>query len=142
MTVDQQLVDAAVDLVEARVPGQRWAGGAAMRLEDGTVITSIAPKVRNPAVETCHETGALCEAYKLDKDVVASVCVIRSSTWGDFWILTPCGVCQERLFSYGPAVEVAVPVPGDPHKWCSLQLDEVQPHWWSNVFTDEDTNRT
>lgn len=57
-----------------------------MRLVDGTVITSIAPKVRNPAVETCHETGALCEAYKLDKDVVASVCVIRSSTRGDFWI--------------------------------------------------------
>jgi cytidine deaminase len=139
MAIDQELVDAAVNLVEARLPQVEWAGGAAMRLHDGTIVTSLAPKARNPAVETCHETGALCEAYKLDKNVVASVCVIRSSPSGDFWILTPCGVCQERLFSYGPAVEVAVPEADDPRKWRSLRLDEVQPHWWSKVFTAKET---
>lgn len=49
MTVDQELRDAAIELVE------------------------------NPSVETCHETGALCEAYRLDRALVASVCVTRSN---------------------------------------------------------------
>lgn len=134
MSVDQELVDAAVALVEARFPGEKWAGGAAMRLEDGTIVTSTAPKAVNPSVEVCHETGALCEAYKLDQAVVASVCVIRSDQDAAFWILTPCGVCQERLFSWGPAVSVGVTKPGDRRQWQSLRLDQVQPHWWSKIF--------
>lgn len=140
MTVDQELVDAAIDLVEARLPGQEWAGAAAMRLDDGATLTSTAPQVCNPAVETCHETGALCEAYKLERAVVASVCVTSSNQNGDFWILAPCGVCQERLFSHGPTVAVGVPEPEDPRRWRSLRLDEVQPHWWSKVFADVDAD--
>lgn len=130
-------MDAAIHLIEARLPGQEWAGAAAIRLDDGSVLTSTAPKALNPAVELCHETGALCEAYKLGRSVVASVCVIRSDQHGAFWILAPCGVCQERLFAHGPAVAVAVPHPGDPRRWRSLRLDEVQPHWWQTVFPDE-----
>lgn len=38
------------------------AGDAAMRLADGSVLTSTAPHAVNPAVETCHETGVICEA--------------------------------------------------------------------------------
>jgi len=111
MAVDQELVSVAVELVQARLPGQRWAGAAAMRLSDGSIATSTAPSVPNPAVETCHETGALCEAYKLNKQVRDSVCVVRSDQGGRFWILTPYEVCQERLFAYGPAVQVGVPHP-------------------------------
>ena len=122
-------------LVEARFPDEAWAGAAAMRLEDGSVVTSTAPEAVNRAVEVCHETGALCEAYKLDRAVVASVCVTRSDQDATSWILTPCGVCQERLFAHGPAVAVGVPVPGDPRRWQSLRLDQVQPHWWSTVFS-------
>lgn len=64
-----------------------------MRLENGSIVMSTAPKAVNLAVEVCHETGALCEAYKLDQAVVASVCVIRSDQDAAFWIFTPCGVC-------------------------------------------------
>ncbi len=113
-------MSAAVELVQVRLPGQQWAGAAAMRLSDGSIVTSTAPSVPNPAVETCHETGAFCEAYKLNQEVRDSVCVIRSDQGGRFWILTPCGVCQERLFAYGPAIQVGVPHPenrGDPCDW-------------------------
>ena len=113
-------MSAAVELVQVRLPGQQWAGAAAMRLSDGSMVTSTAPSVPNPAVETCHETGAFCEAHKLNQEVRDSVCVIRSDQGGRFWILTPCGVCQERLFAYGPAIQVGVPHPenrGDPCDW-------------------------
>ncbi len=113
MTVDQELVDAAVNLVENRLPGQEWAGSAAMRLDDGAILTSTSPTVCNLAVETFHETG-------------------------ECWILAPCGECQERLFSHGPAVAVAVPEIEDPRRWRSLRLDQVQPHWWSKIFADVD----
>jgi hypothetical protein len=53
--------------------------------------------------------------------------VVRSDQGGRFWILTPCGVCQERLFAYGPAVQVGVPHPEEPERWRSMRLDEVQP---------------
>src|ERR1039458_9172717 len=82
VTVDQELVSAAVELVEVILPGQPWAGAAAMRLSDGSVVTSTAPSVPNLSVEICHETGALCEAYKLNKPVRDSVCVVRSDQGG------------------------------------------------------------
>jgi cytidine deaminase len=137
VAVDQELVDAAIGLVEARFEGEEWAGAAALRVDDGSVLTSVAPSAINPAVTLCHETGALCEAYKLGRRVVASVCVTRSDQNGAFWILAPCGVCQERLAAYGPAVAVAIPDAAHPERWRSVRLDEVQPHWWQKVFGDE-----
>lgn len=136
MALDQVLVDAATRLVKERFPGEDWAGAAAMSLDDGQVLTSTAPKVNNAGVELCHETGALCEAYRLDRRVVASVCVTRADRDRGYWILAPCGVCQERLFVYGPDVEVAVPQPGEPSRWRALRLREIQPYWWGRVFPD------
>ena len=136
--VDQELVDAAIALVHARFDESgAEAGAAAMRLSDGAIVTSVAPAALNSAVELCHETGALCEAYKRGLDVVASVCVTRLEDRRDLWILSPCGVCQERLLVYGPDVAVGVPAPGDPTRWVSVRLRDVQPHWWGQVFPEE-----
>jgi cytidine deaminase len=97
MAVDQELVDAAIELAQTRFPGQDWSEAAALRLDDGAVLTSTAPGVPNSAV-------------------------------------SPCGVCQERLFAYRPDVEVAVPEPEDPRRWRTLRLPDVQPHWFARVF--------
>lgn len=77
MAVGQALVDAAVSTVEYRLAGESWAGDAAMRLADGSVLTSTAPHAANPAVETCHETGVICEGWKLNQRIVDSVCVTQ-----------------------------------------------------------------
>ena len=53
-----------------------------------------------------------------------------------FLILTPCGICQERLALWGSDVQVAVPQPGEPNKWLSKSLAEVQPHYWLNAVRD------
>ncbi|MEH0577719.1 cytidine deaminase [Streptomyces sp. B21-108] len=128
MSVDHELVDAAIELARTRFPGEDWSGAAALRLDDGTILTSVAPDVPNTAVSLCHETGAICEAFKLGRRVVASVCVTAADDNRGYWILAPCGVCQERLFTYGPDVEVPVPDPKDPHRWHTLRLRDVQPH--------------
>jgi cytidine deaminase len=136
-TVDQELVDAAIELARTRFGGKAWSGAAALRLADGTILTSTAPDPPNAAVSLCHETGAICEAFKRDQTVVASVCVTAADQDRGYWILSPCGVCQERLLAYGPDVAVGVPELDDPRRWRSLRLRDVQPHWFGRVFPED-----
>lgn len=110
-----------------------------MRLDDGTILCSTAPDALNETVSLCHETGSLCEAYKLDRQVTDSICVVQPSP-GVFQVLTPCGVCQERLFLYGPRVSVGVPT--GEGSWQSMELGEVQPHYWRHGLLDPHRSHT
>jgi cytidine deaminase len=133
--LDQHLIDAAIAQAIARFPNGE-AGAAAVRLSDGRVLTSVAFDGPNAATSLCHETGAICEAYRLGATVTASACVSRLSTATPFIILAPCGVCQERLAQWGMDIQVAVPLSGEPTKWRSKTLAEVQPYYWRNVVAD------
>lgn len=132
MQLDQELVDAATELARKRWP-TGWGGAAAMYTEDGRLLTSVFAESPNDAAGLCHETGAICEAHKLDAKITASVCVSRDSHEEPFVILTACGVCQERLAFWGGDVEIAVPHPMDPTGWKVKQLRDVQPYYWLNV---------
>ncbi len=136
MTLDQHLVDAAIAQAIARFP-TGYAGAAALYLEDGRVLTSVCLETPNEAANLCHETGAICEAYRLDARVTASVCVSRATPDDPFLILTPCGVCQERLATWGLDLEVAVPSAPDPTRWEARRLAEVQPYYWRKPFLVE-----
>ena len=133
MKLDSRLVDAAISFIRSRYPDEPWAGAAAMYTEDGIVLISTAPSAVNPSVELCHETGAICEAHKTSKRITASVCVSRDPD-GLFQILTPCGVCQERLMIWGGEVEAAVPQDEDSTKWHARKLSEIQPYYWRKPF--------
>ena len=76
MKVDDNLVNAAIEFVKNRFPSG-VEGASAMYLEDGTVLISTAPEVVNDSVALCHETGAICEAYKQNMKIVATACVAR-----------------------------------------------------------------
>lgn len=135
MALDQALVDAAIEQALERFPSG-YAGAAAVRTQTGRVITSVCFDALNSGVSLCHETGAFCEANRLGERIVASVCVSRSEPGRPFLILPPCGVCQERLALWGPAVEVAVSVPGHPGRWQARLLREVNPHYWLDTVRD------
>jgi cytidine deaminase len=133
MKLDFQLVDAAISFIKARFPNETWAGAAAMYTEDQQILISTAPVALNSSVELCHETGAICEAHKLNKKITATVCVSRDEQ-GAFHILTPCGVCQERLMFWGDELEAAVPIEEDSTKWQMKKLKELQPYYWKKPF--------
>lgn len=135
MEVDQALVDAAIQQALARFPSG-YAGAAAVRLETGEVLTSVCFDPPNAAAGLCHEAGAYCEANRIGRRVVASVCVSRSDPGRPFLVLAPCGICQERLALWGPDVHVAVAVRGSPGGWQSKRLSEIQPHYWRNAVAD------
>ena len=133
MKLDSKLIEEVKVFIESRFPGEQWAGAAGMYTADGDILISTAPEAVNASVELCHEVGAICEAYKLSKKITASTCVSRDDK-GLFHILTPCGVCQERLMVWGDNVEVAVPKDEDSTQWQSKKLKEVQPFYWRKPF--------
>ena len=135
MNLDQALVDAAIEQAVKRFPSG-YAGAAALYTEDGDLITSVCFDSPNEVANLCHETGAICEANRRDAQVTASVCVSRSEPGEPFVILTPCGLCQERLAKWGLEVQVAVPLATDSSKWQAKQLREVQPFYWGNFRED------
>ena len=133
MRLDEKLVKAAIDFIKSRFPKKAWAGAAAMYTADGDILISTAPDAVNASVELCHETGAICEAHKIGKKITATVCVSRDDK-GLYHILTPCGVCQERLMIWGEKIEAAVPEVNDSTKWQAKTLAEIQPYYWRKPF--------
>lgn len=135
MRLDQRLVDAAIAQAVNRFPQRDYAGAAAIYASDGRILTSVSLETPNDSANLCHETGAICEAYRLGLRVTASVCVSHHRPDDPFVILAPCGICQERLAIWGSEVEVAVPSSTNPTQWIAKSLKEVQPYYWNQVFS-------
>ena len=130
------VVEACMSLIDGRFPDDSDRGAAAMLLADGTIVTGTAPEAINPAVQGCHELEPFCAAHRLGQPVTASVCLHRR-TGGRVLVLSPCGVCRERLAVYGPDVLVAVPQTDDVSEVTWKPLREVLPGYWMTAFPDE-----
>ncbi len=129
-------VEACRALIAARFPDEVDRGAAAMLLEDGTILTGTAPHAINPAVEVCHEIEPYCGAFRLGLGILASVCLHRQAD-GRIVVLSPCGVCRERLAVHGPGVLVAVADRRDPMAVVWKRLKDVLPDYWMTSFPDE-----
>lgn len=130
------LVAACAAVIAQRFPDDSHHGVAAMLLDDGTTLTGTAPEAVNPAVELCHEVEPYCGAYRLGRRIVASVCLHREPG-GRLLVLSPCGVCRERLAVHGPGVLVAVADPRDAAAVVWKSLRDVLPDYWMSAFPNE-----
>lgn len=131
-----RVVDACRSLIEQRFAIDVHAGAAAMLLADGTVLTGTAPAAINPSVEVCHETEPYCAAFRLNQPIVASLCLHRMPG-GRLVVLSPCGLCRERLAVHGPDVTVGVADPSDATVVVWKTLRDVLPDYWMNAFPNE-----
>ena len=136
MRLDQKLVDAAIEQARSRFPTGE-GGAAALYTSEGNILTSVFFDSPNEAANLCHETGAICEAFRRELKVTASVCVSRERPEEPFVILAPCGICQERLSTWGLDLDVAVPLESDPTRWEARKLREVHPFYWRNPWIDK-----
>ena len=137
MPADAELHEAATALIESRLAGAAWRTAAAVRLDDGSILTGIGLANFNSAAGLCAEVGPLAQAYTADRDVVASICVNRSDGREHDVVLAPCGVCQERLALWGPDVEVGVADPASPTGWSSRRLEDLMPTYWASALTED-----
>ena len=107
MNIKQVLYDKAVNFIKERYPAG-WGGAAVIHTEDDRYLISVTPEALNAGAELCIETGAICEAHKFNAKVTHCICVVRGDENSPFKVLTPCGICQERLRYRGEDVLVGV----------------------------------
>jgi cytidine deaminase len=117
---DRELIDAAISLAKSRFSTEN-ACVAALKTSTGRVLISV-----------CAETGAICEAHKLNESVLASVCIDWEAATTNFKILPACGICQERLAFWGLDVEIAVPSLEPYQAWQFLKLRQLRPSYWND----------
>lgn len=134
MEIEQKLYEAVTLFIQKRYP-TGWGGAAALYTEDGEILLSVAPEVNNAGVELCMETGAICEAHKWEKKVTHSLCVVRDNELARFQVLTPCGVCQERLFYWGEEVRCGVTNQGNELEFQPLKV--IQPYYWYKAYQNK-----
>lgn len=97
-----QMFQKATEFVKKRFPNG-WGGCAIVYTEDGQYLISVALESFNGGAVLCMETGAMCEAQKLNLRITHSLCISRDSENDNFKILTACGICQERFRFWGYA---------------------------------------
>jgi len=133
MNIEQTLYDTAVDFIKNRYP-TGWGGAAVIHTDDDRYLISVAIDVFNASAELCIETGAICEAHKWNVGVSHCICVVRADEHSEFKVLTPCGICQERLRFWGEDVMVGVTTNDKSLKF--VRLGELMPYYWGNAYED------
>ncbi len=136
LSVEDDLYQSAITFIKERYP-TGWGGAAAIRLRSGDILTSVAPDTDFDALAACMELGAILEAHKLDEAVTHSICVFRDGEHSRFKILSPCGICQERLRHWGSDVMVAISNP--EQKVMFKPLLALQPHHWRTAIDQSNT---
>jgi cytidine deaminase len=129
-------VEACQDLIVRRFPDDSHRGAAAVLLADGSILTGTSPDFINPSTSVCHEVEPYCAAFRMNQSIRASVCLHRTPDQ-QLLVLSPCGVCRERLAIHGPDVLVAVADETDATLVRWVTLGEILPHYWMTVFPEE-----
>lgn len=133
--IEQEMYRRAVSLIETRYP-RGWGGAGVVRTENGNYYTSVSIETANASAILCIETGAMLEAHKYNERVTHCMCLIRDDENAPFRVLSPCGLCQERLRYWGASVQVAVTAPGPEPLF--VELGALQPYHWTNAYPPEE----
>ena len=131
MSIEQTLYDTAIDFIKNRYPSG-WGGAAVIHTDDNRFLISVAIDGFNASAELCIETGAICEAHKWNVGVTHCICVVRDDEHSEFKVLTPCGICQERLRFWGEDVMVGVTTNDSSLKF--VRLGELMPYYWGMAY--------
>ncbi len=129
--VEKEMYEIAKEFLQKRYP-VGWGGVAVVRTEKGNYFTSVSIETANASAVLCIETGAILEAHKYNEKVTHCLCLVRDDEKSPFKVLTPCGICQERLRYWGESVFAAVTT--NDGSLLFMTLGELQPHHWSKAY--------
>lgn len=133
--VEDKMYQLATDLIKRRYP-KGWGGAAVIRTENDNYYTSVAIETANSSAVLCIEVGAMCEAHKYNEKVTHCLCIVRDNENEPFKVLSPCGICQERLRYWGDKVLVGVTYGGRKLKFVTLK--ELTPFHWTMAYTPDE----
>ena len=133
--IENEMYRRAAELVETRYP-VGWGGAAVVHTSKGNYFTSVCLETFNASAELCIQTGAMLEATKFNEKVTHCMCLVRDDENSPYRVLSPCGICQERLRYWGEDVQVAVTTEEEKLKFVTLK--ELQPYHWSTAYLAEE----
>lgn len=102
-TADRELVDAAKDMTRnSYAPYSRFHVGAAIRLDDGTVVRGANQENAAYPSGTCAERTACYQASALYPGRRMVKIAVAAWTGGEFQgkPISPCGACRQALVEY------------------------------------------
>lgn len=135
LEIERTMYRKAVELIERRYP-TGWGGAGVVHTANGNYYTSVSIETANASAVICIETGAMLEAHKYGERVTHCMCLIRDDEHSPYRVLSPCGLCQERLRFWGTGVQVAVTT-SEP-ELCFVELRELQPYHWTDAYPPEE----
>ena len=130
-----KMYELATCFIEKRY-SKGFGGVAVICTATGNYFTSVAIETANASASLCIEVGAICEAHKYNEKVTHCICVVRADEKSEFKVLTPCGICQERLRYWGDTVLVGIT--NDDIKLKFVSLRELQPYHWTNAYNKDE----
>lgn len=133
--IGKEMYKRAIEFLNFRYP-TGWGGCAVMYTQEGEYLISVYFESPNASAELCMEAGAMCEAQKFNLHITHSLCLSRENEYQTPVILTACGICQERLAYWGGSVKIAVTNINNEIMFKSLE--ELNPFYWKNAFTEEE----
>lgn len=136
--IEKEMYRRAVELIEKRYP-DGWGGAGVVHTADGHYFTSVSIETANASAVVCIETGAMLEAHKYNERVTHCLCLVREDAQAPFVVLSPCGICQERLRYWGEDVQVAVTTGDQSLEFVPLR--ELQPYHWTNAYPAQTLER-
>lgn len=129
--IENEMYQKAVELIQTRYP-TGWGGAGVVHTAKGHYFTSVSIETANASAIVCIELGAMLEAHKYNEKVTHCLCLIRDDEHAPFRVLSPCGICQERLRYWGEEVQVAVTT--EEEKLRFVELRELQPYHWTKAY--------
>ena len=136
--IEQIMYHKATELIEQRYPSG-WGGAAVIHTAKDHYFTSVAIETANGSAILCIEVGAMCEAHKFNEKVTHCLCVVRDDEHSEFKVLSPCGICQERLRYWGDDVQVGVTT--NNRKLHFVELKELQPYHWTRAYNPNELEK-
>lgn len=136
--IEQKMFRIAQELMEKRYP-TGWGGAAVIRTQEDHYFSSVAIETANASAALCIEVGAMCEAHKYHEKVTHCLCVVREDEHSPCKVLSPCGICQERLRYWGEDVQVGVTTRNGEILF--VELRELQPYHWTDAYPAEELER-
>ena len=129
--VEKEMYRRAVELINKRYP-VGWGGAGVVHTANGNYFTSVSNDTANASANLCIETGAMLEAHKFNEKVTHCMCLVRDDENSPYKVLSPCGICQERLRFWGEDVQVAVTA--KDNSLLFVTLGELQPYHWTKAY--------
>ena len=129
--IEKEMYRQAVALINTRYP-VGWGGAGVVHTAKGHYFTSVCNDTANASANLCIETGAMLEAHKFNERVTHCMCLVRENENAPYQVLSPCGICQERLSFWGREVQVAVTTEDDSLLF--VPLGQLQPYHWTRAY--------